>query len=130
MIISPLHTHSFFLHLSSFSLSFCNKERFKTNIYIYSYIHVSIYVSLKIWWFFKLVIFSNNTSKIRNWAFCCWSWCLKIINESHWLQVFIKISKLSNGAPVIIRVSSKMSTVAVPRQHKMYLRSSSSNKEE
>ena len=42
VIISPLHTHSFFLHLSSFSLSFCNKERFKANIYIYIHIYIQI----------------------------------------------------------------------------------------
>ena len=54
--------------------------------------------------------FSSILSKIRNCAFCNWSGCLKIINESQWLQVFIKKPMLSTGAPVIINVRSKMSS--------------------
>ena len=39
------------------------------------------------------------------------------MNESHWLHVLIKNSKLSIGAPGIIRVTSKMNTVAAPQQY-------------
>ena len=123
VIISPLHTHSFFLHLSSFSLSFCNKEIFKANIYVYIYIFIYTFIYTRkyihfitnlmifhISYFFRIILqrYGIGLSVVGPAV-------LKSKIESHWLQVFIKISKLSNGAPVIIRVSSKMSTVAVHR---------------